>query len=430
MRRPVRHLIRTATLALLLAVAPITAVPAATATSGTATSGTASTGTGTASTGTVAGALADGAAPVADAVVDLLLLPFGAPVRQTRTDAIGGFRFRDVPAQTYTLRFRLPGGLTQHHPGVAELASAEPFTVVAGAETAIQEAVMPHGTLGGRVTTDAGAPAPGARVELHRITPGAPLATVLTDANGDYRFTYPPNGPHRVAVAAAERGATLQWAYRRRSYAQADPVTISAGQHSTVDERLFPTGTITGRFTRDGAPVANVVVYAYSQTSSAESVSNWTTAEGVFTLRPYPGSYRLKFVVPSGAGLDQWLGGAESEGATRPVQVTAGQEVILHESQLLFGVVGGRLTDSAGQPSAGTAVVVYDPTRGRQFVATTDSGGGWFKTVWTGTYAVRFETGTQIQWATGKRSAAAADPVVVSANIKTFVDDVLLTPAG
>jgi hypothetical protein len=35
-------------------------------------------------------------------------------------------------------------------------------------------------------------------------------------------------------------------------------------------------------------------------------------------------------------------------------------------------------------------------------------------------------TGTQVQWATGKRSPAAADPVVVATDGTTVVDDALL----
>ena len=380
-------------------------------------------------TGGVAGTLADGATAVADATVELVILPYGVAIKQTRTDAAGGFRLTGVPPATVAVRFRLPGGLTQFHPGVVDQAQARQITIVAGAETVIQEAVAPHGTIGGRVTTDTGAPAAGARVELNRITPGGPLATVLADAGGNYLFRYPPSGPHRVAVAAAERGATLQWAHRRRSYTQADPFTITPGQHTTVDEQLFPTGTVTGRFTRDGVPVANVVVYAYSQATTAESVSNWTDADGVFRLKPYPGAYKLKFVVPSGTGLDQWLGGTESEAATRPLQVVAGQSVTLDERQLPTGMLRGRLTDGAGQPPVASGVVIEDAARGRQFQATTAADGTWFKMVWPGTYTVRYDSGGQVQWATGRRTPQAADPVRVAAGGTTRLDEVLL-PTG
>lgn len=49
-----------------------------------------------------------------------------------------------------------------------------PVTVLAAAETTVHELVMPHGTLGGRITTDPGQSAPGARVQLYAITGGAP----------------------------------------------------------------------------------------------------------------------------------------------------------------------------------------------------------------------------------------------------------------
>jgi hypothetical protein len=380
-------------------------------------------------TGSVAGTLADGATPVPDTTVELVIPPYGVAIKQTRTDAAGAFRLTDVVPREYALRFRLAGGLIQFHPAVADLGAARLFGVVAGAETVIRESVMPHGTLGGRVTTHTGAAAAGARVELNRATPSGPLATVLADADGNYLFRYPPSGQHVISVAAAERGATRQWAHQHRVYTEADPFTIAPGQHTTVDEQLFPTGAITGRFTRDGVPVANVVVYAYSQASTAESVTNWTDADGVFRLKPYPGTYKLKFVVPAGTGLDQWLGGTESEAATQPVRVTAGETVTLDERQLPTGMLRGRLTDRAGQPPVASGVVIEDAARGRQFQATTAADGTWFKMVWPGTYTVMYQSGGQVQWATGERSPQTADPVRVVAGGTTQLEEVLL-PTG
>ena len=139
-------------------------------------------------TGSVSGTLADGGTPVPDAVVELVIPPYGVAIKQARTDAAGAFRLADAPPRDYALRFRLTGGLTQFHPAVVDLAQARLVTVVAGAEAVVQESVMPHGTIGGRITTDTGAPAAGARVELHRITPGGALATALADA-GAYEVT-------------------------------------------------------------------------------------------------------------------------------------------------------------------------------------------------------------------------------------------------
>jgi hypothetical protein len=382
-----------------------------------------------ATAGVVSGRLTEGAAPVARAAVAVVRAPYGVALWQTRTGADGTFRLDAVAPGTFALRFTLSGGLEQFHPGQADLAAARLFTVVAGAETVIDEAVMAHGSLAGRVTTDSGGAAAGAKVALHR-TDGRPISSVLADADGNYAIPYPPTGRLIVAVAAAERGATNQWVPQRRTYTEAVPVDIVPGQWTTVDERLLPVGTIAGRFTRDGVPVANVVVYAYSQTSAAESVSNWTNADGVFRLRPYPGSYKLKFVVPAGTGLDQWAGRAESEAATLPVTVAADREVFLEERQLPTGRVSGRLVDAAGQPVAGHGVVISDPSRGRQFQATMDGNGEWFATVWPGRYSVLFSTTTQAQWAFGELSPQAADPVQVTAGGNTVVDDVLLRPGA
>ena len=50
-----------------------------------------------------------------------------------------------VAPGTYAVHVKLPGGLTQFHPGVADLASAESVEALSGAETTVAETVMPHG---------------------------------------------------------------------------------------------------------------------------------------------------------------------------------------------------------------------------------------------------------------------------------------------
>lgn len=379
-------------------------------------------------TGAVAGSLTDGSTPVIDAAVDLLL-PDNRIVARDRTDTDGRFRLPDVQPDAYLLRFSLPGGLVQYTPGRVNRNDAKPLRVRAGGTFAVDELVVPHGTLGGRITTDAGAPAPGARVRLHR-TDGVAVSTTGTDAAGDYRFPYPPNGQFVLAVAAAQRGATDQWAPRRRSRAQAARITLAPGADIRTDERLLPSGALTGRFTRDGGPVANVVVVAHSPVSAAETVISSTAADGTFRLRPYPGAYRVEFRVPTGLNLlDQWAGGAESERASTAVRVVADQEVVLDERALPTGRIAGRLTDAGGRPARRAAVVVSDAARDRRFQATTADDGSWFLTVWPGSYRVRYSTGTQSQWAVGRTAREAADPVTVTAGGASTVDDALL-PTG
>ncbi|MGN9911561.1 hypothetical protein ACTMTJ_28775 [Phytohabitans sp. LJ34] len=49
--------------------------------------------------------------------------------------------------------------------------------------------------------------------------------------------------------------------------------------------------------------------------------------------------------------------------------------------------------------------------------------------VWPGTYKVMYQSGGQVQWATGERTERTADPVGVTAGGTTLLDEVLL-PTG
>ena len=58
-------------------------------------------------------------------------------------------------------------------------------------------------------------------------------------------------------------------------------------------------------------------------------------------------------------------------------------------------------------------------------MATTDADGRWSVKALPGTYLVNFETSTQVEWATGATTPAEADPVTVTADRTTVVDDSL-----
>ena len=382
--------------------------------------------------GSLSGSLTDDAQPVAGAEVALLVVPGNWYAGRATTDAAGAYRFPSVAPGTYTLQFKLPGGLIQFHPGVPDLASAGSINVLTGQDTNVAETVMPHGTIGGRITTDTGAPAPGARVELYGATDLSMRIRVIADAAGYYLIKYPPTGGSRLAVASGLRGGTNQWVRRQKDYNLADRFTVTPGRHTVVDERLLQAGLITGRFTAGGRPVPNVTVYGYSQSTTRESVSDWTDADGVFRLRPWPGSYKLKFTVPYEIGLDQWGGGAESEATTKPIVLAAGQSVVQDEVALPTAMLSGDLHEANGDPIKQGEVYITDPSHDRAIVQTTLNDGHWFKKVLPGTYTVRFNDGwgTQVQWATAQQTPQTADPITVAAGGEAVVNETLLTPGS
>ncbi|GAA3453696.1 carboxypeptidase regulatory-like domain-containing protein [Dactylosporangium matsuzakiense] len=381
--------------------------------------------------GAVAGSLGEAGAPVAGATVSLLLDTFPVSLATTVTGAGGTFRLEGVAPGTYRLKFSLPGGLEQFYPGRTDFAAATSITVADGQTTGgIDDTVIAHGSLAGHVTTATGAPAAGALVGIARPGSAADLARVLTDDSGGYRLPYVAAGSYREFVSAAERGAPRQWVRGQKLATLADTVTVAAGRSTTVDEALLPLATISGRFTDAAGPVAAPTITAFSQSSPAENVATSARADGTFRMFVYPGRYKVQFTAPAGHGLDQWSGGRESERTADVLTATAGAELVLDERQLPSGTVRGRLTDAAGHPVPAAGVTVADPTRDRQFRATTAADGTWFLTAWTGRYRVGFSTQTQAQWAPGAPAPAGAAPVTVTAGATATVDDALTAPGS
>jgi hypothetical protein len=187
---------------------------------------------------------------------------------------------------------------------------------------------------------------------------------------------------------------------------------------------LVQFGTISGLFSGPAGPLANVRVVAESLTDPADSVVTRTGTTGKFTLRPAVGRYRVQFQPPPPL-LDQWATGKEAQWAADIITVQPAAEVVLEEKALPTGRVEGRLLDAAGRPAAFGGVAIENPGLDRFFQATADADGRWFATVRPGTYAVRFDTSAQVQWAHGKTAPETADPITVLADKTTVVDEKL-----
>src|SRR5204863_5120987 len=114
--------------------------------------------------------------------------PFFA-LAHTSTDAAGSFRLDGVQPSNYKVKFTLPGGMVQFFSQKTTVEDATVVTVAAGAETVVEETVLPHGSLAGRITTSTGVPADGAPVNLYAVGAFLP-ATTTADADGDYLFPF------------------------------------------------------------------------------------------------------------------------------------------------------------------------------------------------------------------------------------------------
>jgi hypothetical protein len=379
-----------------------------------------------AGTGSLSGQLSDAGVPVAGVTVSVDLSVYPVAIAHGTTDATGTFHI-SVAAGTYKLRFDLPGGLTQFYPHVTDFNAATTLTVVEGQDTAVTETVVPHGSLSGQITFSTGAVAPGAYVGLLQHA-GIPVSNVVADQNGRYVFPFVGPGSYDLTVGAIPVSAPQQWVHGHKSRSEADPVSVTAGQASTVDEQLLPLGTVRGTFTDGNGPVSDVLVEAISQTSAAESVFASTGADGTYRLFAYPGTYVVKY--QSSGAPDQWANEKEAQWRADVVTVVANTDLVLDQRALPTGRVSGRLTDSSGNPVSGAGVAIENPSLDREFLATTDADGSWFATVWPGTYQVSFETETQRQWAFGQSSPDTAAPVTVAAGGSTVVNESLTVPGS
>ena len=378
---------------------------------------------------TISGQFTEGADPVPGVAVLLQLSVYPALVARTVTDSAGAFRLDGVRPGQYKLRFELPGGLVQFYPQKTDFAAATVITVTDGQDVAISESVVPHGSLGGHITTSTRAEAPNARVELTK-SDGLPFSATVADDHGAYAFAYVPAGSFKVTVALAQYGAPRQWAHQHRRFADADPVAVAVGPRTVMDEALLPLGTIVGRYTNAAGPIAGSVVNAEPTTDDGSPISANTGPDGTFRMYVYPGSYKVKFSALTAKDLDQWSTGKESERLADVHTVRANEQLELDEHALPTGIVSGRLTDAAGQPVAAAAAVVANKGLDRSFMATTDADGRWSLKALPGTYLVNFETSTQVEWATGAATPAEADPVTVTADQTTVVDDSLAEPGS
>jgi hypothetical protein len=376
-----------------------------------------------AGTGTVTGHFTDGGTPIPDAAVALYDLDFNQ-VRDTTTDAEGAFALTDVPVGEYKLSFSIIGVITQFAFGKTEsFEGADIITVSDGEVTTVDDTLAPHGAISGRVTDSAGAPVPLPIVSAFGVE-CCFSASVQGDDAGNYTLGFLPAGSYVVQFRARFE-TPFQYAHQKRDSSDADPIAVVNGETTALDEQLLPTGTIRGRFTKQGEPIADANVDVFDPTTG-HSQSSPTGPDGEYELQVWPGTYVVRFDRSDGT-LVQYARQKRTEREADRFPVGAGDVVVVDEEAIATGTITGRLTDADGNPVGGAGVSAGDATS--DLFGRTDADGRYQIEALPGPYRVSFNPGNGRQWAFGKSSAGTADVVTVVAGESTVVDDVL-RPAG
>jgi 5-hydroxyisourate hydrolase-like protein (transthyretin family) len=355
--------------------------------------------------GSVVGHFRDGTTPMTFTTV-YLIDPFVGQSQWTTTDTTGAFSFTDVTPGSYEVMFMLPGFGRQFVPHTLDEAAADRITVTAGGQTTVEETVVPHGGLTGHVQTATGLPVRFGQIFVHGPQNDY-LFQVQTDNDGNYTFPIIPPGTYRVefvSVSGSQHDTTS--------------VTVSLGQTATANHQFAATGAITGHLTKNGQPEPFASISLYGEDGTISHAS--TDSLGAYRLDVLAGTYTLQFRLAN--GFEQWYPGKTSQSDAQPITVTTGTDSIVDEEVMQTGLVTGRLTAANGTPLASTSVYI-NGAHNVYYFANTDANGTWQAVVAPGTYKVSFQTQNGNQYARGKSSEAAADPVVVAANQTVTVDD-------
>jgi hypothetical protein len=237
------------------------------------------------------------------------------------------------------------------------------------------------GTITGQVVSANGSPLAGICVSYGGApdTPTDPWVTsTQTGANGDYSIALSP-GPYLIEFQGCGENYVGQFYPDQGSPQTAGAVTVVDGQVTNgINAQMAEGGTITGRVLDQGTgsppPQSDISVAAQMLGSNqqpimypAEATAS-PNANGTYTLTGLaPGSYVVYFYAePSPApGVSDpyasaWYSDEPDFGHATVVSVQSGQTTPLGvELAEDPGTVTGRVTDLAGAPLAGYAVMPY-----------------------------------------------------------------------
>jgi hypothetical protein len=202
------------------------------------------------------------------------------------------------------------------------------------------------GSISGTVRDTAGQLQAGVCVAAVPADPGNGIAGAVTGKHGTYQIGELGAGTYHVYVGDAFCGSgssghvfAPQWFKGQHSQATATDVTVTAGNATTdISARLAEGGTIGGKVTHQGQPVAGECVTAVPVNPTPDPLVNMTLnpvvgvtrGDGRYSLVDLlPGSYHVEFSIGCGDSgfATQWWQQATSEQFATTIHVSANATV-------------------------------------------------------------------------------------------------------
>ncbi|BCJ71595.1 hypothetical protein CS0771_11390 [Catellatospora sp. IY07-71] len=347
------------------------------------------------------------------------------------TDANGDYQILNLQPDVYRVQVSAAGHPTQYAPATIGYYDAAMHAVSAGANTVVDDALVPIGTISGRLVNNIGGGMANAMIATHDPeTEEHSGGSASTDAQGYYSMVV-PEGTHVVSFTI---GNSRQYVPGARDFADAQAVAVAADQTVTVNETARPNGSAAGTvLDAAGQRVGYGLEIIFAGTEDNPEyvyTSAYTDENGDYRLDGLPpGPYRAMFRLDSGSIMLYPHTLVESAAQTVTIAENAVTDV---DDQLLgTGTVKGRFT--IGDEGAAGVEAIARPVGGYGAAWTNADEDGYYQIdeVFTGSYTVSFRDleGTFEQWATGKLTEETANVFPVAAGGTTTVNDSLL-PTG
>jgi 5-hydroxyisourate hydrolase-like protein (transthyretin family) len=270
----------------------------------------------------------------------------------------------DVLPGDYKVSFSRDSAM-QYAYGAIAADDATTFTVAAGKTVQVDDKLLATGTLGGHLTTAAGAPL-ATTVTLHRGDDW--INSTSTDDNGDYRFTGVLPGGYQVSFGA---DSAEQWVPGTLRQSEARTFPVTAGRNTVVDDSLQAGGTVHGRLIDgDGNGLSGYSVSAILDDESTYIHYDGVTDEdGRWSLSDvFAGSYLVAFGNPDGTRYQYSHGKGTSADADR-IPVGSGADVTVDETWLPAASLTVTLTDAKTGAALSDFCVYLDTPQGQRACA-------------------------------------------------------------
>ena len=353
----------------------------------------------------------------------------GSYVANTNTDSSGNYSLTNLPAGSYTLRFRPSDSdnfvLEWWNHKTSE-AAADYFDLTSGQSITGRNAVLAVGaTISGNVKNTASTNLEAVYIYAYPTNDTYNYASFAsTDASGNYTLKGLPAGTYTLDITPAYNTNYIeQWWDNQPSRPAATSIAVADQQVLTGKNAvLVAGGTVSGNL--KGSPSVNLgdaSVTAYLLGTNVNGTTAYTDANGNYQIVGLAGgSYTLQFKAQSSQNYvsEFWNDKAGIDTADY-FSVVAGSPTTGKDAVLAVGAsMSGNVTDAS---NANLAYVQVTTTSagGDYFYTTTDTAGNYsFMGLRAGTYEINFEGPygqSYISQSWNNKPEYVGDPIVVVA---------------